>query len=250
MSVPRLRMFAGPNGSGKSSLIRLFAREFSANGLFQLHHYINADDLLRDLQSSEGIPFGRFGLSVTGDELRANLEQSNRVVENHPFLSSLKITNGVLTAPIGASDSYVAAAIADFLREQLLGRGDSFSFETVMSHPSKVEFLARARAKGYRTYLYFVATESPLLNVKRVDARIGLGGHSVPEEKIGERYERSLQLVAEALSHAYRGFVFDNSSSAPELLAELNPAGELEIKVPTQPLPLWFVKHVMPRYDQ
>jgi hypothetical protein len=51
----RLRMFAGPNESGKTSLVRKLAREFSPDGLFQLHNFINADDLDRDLHEGRGI---------------------------------------------------------------------------------------------------------------------------------------------------------------------------------------------------
>jgi ABC-type molybdenum transport system ATPase subunit/photorepair protein PhrA len=34
--VRRLRMIAGPNGSGKSSLVDIFAKERSTNGVFWL----------------------------------------------------------------------------------------------------------------------------------------------------------------------------------------------------------------------
>ena len=46
-----------------------------------------------------------------------------------------------------------------------------------MSHRSKTDFFARARAAGYRTYLYFIATESSHLNIYRVRNRTALGGH-------------------------------------------------------------------------
>ena len=58
-------------------------------------------------------------------------------------------------------NSYHASVIADYIRHKLLERGASFTFETVMSDRSKVDFICKARAAGYRTYLYFVATETP-----------------------------------------------------------------------------------------
>ena len=67
-----------------------------------------------------------------------------------------------------------AQAMADAQRAAcLLGR-ESFSFETVMSHPSKVDVLRDARGRGFRTLLYFVATESAALNVARVKQRVAL----------------------------------------------------------------------------
>ena len=62
-------------------------------------------------------------------------------------------------------NSYFASVAGDFLRQKLLAQKISFTFETVMSHPSKVELLAEAQRAGYRTYLYFVATEDPAINI-------------------------------------------------------------------------------------
>jgi len=57
---------------------------------------------------------------------------------------------------------------ADEIRQDCLARRVSFSFETVMSHPSKIDVLKQARSLGYSNVLYFVALESPELNVARV----------------------------------------------------------------------------------
>src|SRR5205085_3831240 len=60
----RVRMFAGPNGSGKTSLVRKLAREFTADGLFQLHQFINADSIFRDLQEGRGVAIESLGRTV------------------------------------------------------------------------------------------------------------------------------------------------------------------------------------------
>ncbi len=237
--IKRLRMFAGPNGSGKTSLIRTFAREFSPPGLFSLHHFINADDLAHALQS-DGIDFDNYGLTATWSQLREALRGAGRLPPDHPFLEAGQVTDSRLTAPADTWDGYVTASIADFLREELLACGQSFSFETVMSHPSKIDFFARARADGYRTYLYFIATESSELNVERVKTRVATGGHDVPDNKIVERYERCLQLVQDALAHAHRAYVFDNSGAEPVWLAEFDPNGECDLRVSVDMLPNWF----------
>lgn len=64
-------------------------------------------------------------------------------------------------------DSYLASVTVDFLRQRLLASGAYFTFETVMSHPGKSELLADAKAMGYRTYLYYIATDDPEINVAR-----------------------------------------------------------------------------------
>ena len=85
-------------------------------------------------------------------------------------------------------NSYLASVASDFLRQKLMEQKMSFTLETVMSHPSKIELLTQAQASGYRTYLYFVATDDPAINISRVKSRVKLGGHNVPEDKIAERY--------------------------------------------------------------
>ena len=72
-------------------------------------------------------------------------------------------------------NAYFASVAVDVLRRHLLERRISFTFESVMSHPGKVELLAQAQQRGYRTYLYYVATDDPEINVSRVRNRVGLG---------------------------------------------------------------------------
>ncbi len=244
----RLRMFAGPNGSGKTSLVRKLAREYTPDGLFQLHHFLNADELFRDLQEGRGVSLGLLKRPVAVEQIRAALAAGGRLRSDHPFLATAQVVNGRLIDPVRLSDAYTAAAVADFLREELLSAGQSFSFETVMSHRSKIDFFARAGAAGYRTYLYFIATESSSLNVYRVKNRAALGEHDVPEDKIVERYQRCLELAGEALSHAYRGFLFDNSGAEPIWLAQLTPEAELQLKVTADSLPAWFRTWIAPHY--
>ncbi|MGH7224301.1 MAG: hypothetical protein ACRELF_13805 [Gemmataceae bacterium] len=243
-------MFAGPNGSGKTSLVHKLAKDFAADGLFQLHHFLNADDLFRNLQEGSGIRLDFLGRTIEREQVRAALLGGGRLPSDHPFLEAMQILNGCLMDPARVSDAYVAAAIVDFLREELLTAGQSFSFETVMSHRSKIDFFARARTLGYRTYLYFIATESSHLNSYRVKTRAALGGHDVPENKIVERYKRCLELVGEALSHTYRAFLFDNSGVEPVWLAQLTPEGELQLKVATNSLPVWFKTSLAQRFPE
>ncbi len=58
-----------------------------------------------------------------------------------------------------------------------------------MTHPSKLDFLREARIAGFRTYLYFVATEDPEINIGRVRARVQKNGHDVAHDKIISRLQ-------------------------------------------------------------
>jgi hypothetical protein len=81
--------------------------------------------------------------------------------------------------------------VADYLRQQLIKQRTPFTLETVMSSPDKVQLLQQAQQTGYRTYLYFIATDDPDINISQVQNRVRQGGHSVPEDKIVSRYQRS-----------------------------------------------------------
>jgi predicted ABC-type ATPase len=181
---------------------------------------------------------------VTWPELRESLIAGRRLAGDHPFLASGQVQDSRLTAPAAACDAYVAASIVDFLRDKLLAAGQSFAFETVMSHRSKIDFFARARAERYRTYLYFIATDSPEVNVGRVKSRVTIGGHDVPDDKVFERYRRCLQLVRDALAHADRAFIFDNSGATMVWLAEFYPTGQCHLQVSADSLPNWFLTWV------
>ncbi|MGY3451655.1 zeta toxin family protein [Bradyrhizobium sp. USDA 4353] len=110
------------------------------------------------------------------------------------------------------SRSKEAQQIADHHRARCLDARIDFSFETVMSHPSKVEFMVQAVDAGYEVTLYFVCTSDPEINVRRVENRVSLGGHAVPRDRIVARYWRSLNLLCHAALVANRTVLFDNSA--------------------------------------
>ncbi len=140
-------------------------------------------------------------------------------------------------------DSYLASAATDFIRHKLIQMGNSFTFETVMSHPGKIEILQKAQEKGYRTYLYFIATEDPEINITRIQHRIKTGGHSVPKNKIRNRYDRSLALLSQAIQFINRAYIFDNSRQEPIWLAEITDGKILEMK--SEWVPDWFEKALL-----
>jgi predicted ABC-type ATPase len=157
-----------------------------------------------------------------------------------------------------------AQAIADDRRDRCLSGRLSFSFETVMSHPSKVDVMVRAVDAGYDVIVYFVCTTDPEINVRRVDQRVSMGGHDVPRERIVARYWRTLDLLCHAALVARRTVLFDNSAIVgyrantlvPNPKSGLRPVAEVtgngrvyEIKLGSDP-PDWVEKFlVRPLYE-
>jgi predicted ABC-type ATPase len=104
-----------------------------------------------------------------------------------------------------------AANEADRIREDCLKQGHSLVFETVMSAENKVDFLLRAKAAGYFIRLFFISTDSPTINAARVAQRVTEGGHTVPIEKIINRYSKSIVNCAVVARFVDRTYVYDNS---------------------------------------
>ena len=132
--------------------------------------------------------------------------------------------------------SYEAAKLAEQLRLQLLKEGRTFCFETVFSHPSKIDFVAQAKALGYEIVLVFIHLDQISLNNARVSQRVEEGGHFVPEIKVAERIPRTLQNVKQVLPLCDHVYLLDNSRSDNPFrqLVELH-GGQVVIK--QQPLP-------------
>ena len=101
--------------------------------------------------------------------------------------------------------------------------GDSFSFETVASHPSKVEIILQARKLGYVVALMFVGIESAEKSQQRVTARVAAGGHDVPPEKIVDRYPRVLENMRDGIRAASLALIVDNSQDANPRAAAYRP---------------------------
>jgi len=107
--------------------------------------------------------------------------------------------------------SYAAANLAEQIRERLLQQGESFCFETVFSHVSKIDFVAKAKAQGYEIVLVYIHLESSELNEARVYQRITEGGHSVPVDKIHSRIPRTMKHIGAVLPLVDEARLLDNS---------------------------------------
>jgi predicted ABC-type ATPase len=139
---------------------------------------------------------------------------------------------------------YLAADLAEFIRQKLLISGISFTYETVMSHKSKLDFLQKAKDNDYRIYLYFIAIKDPQINIGRVDARVAQDGHFVPPQTIIDRYYKSLTHLKQAIKTSNRAYIWENSMDIITLIAEITDGIDVKI-VDVDNVPIWFVKYVV-----
>lgn len=96
-----------------------------------------------------------------------------------------------------------------------------FAFETTLAAKSFIPFLRECKNKGYTINLMYFWLRSPDLAVERVARRVASGGHSIPEVDIRRRYTRGIKNLLNLYLPLGDGWmVFDNSDSAPRLIAE------------------------------
>ncbi len=142
--------------------------------------------------------------------------------------------------------SYEAARIAETLRMDLLKEGRNFCFETVFSHPSKIDFIAQAKAMGYEIILVFIHLSTVSLNQARIAQRVSEGGHHVPEEKVISRIPKVLKNIRQTLPLCDQAYLLENSrSDNPFQQIVVIKNGQVTIK--HSPLPEW-AKEILKEY--
>lgn len=239
--VPRMRMLAGPNGSGKSTIksllpTRLLGVDINPDEIersIKLRGYLDLSDFDVSDKASEALRFFRESELLAREGMTGDVARI-KCISSHIDFSAIEV------------NSYFASVAAAFIRFRLMEQGASFTFETVMSSPDKIVALQKARSLGFRTYLYYVATKDPEINIARVAIRVREGGHDVPAGKIVSRYGKSLALLREAIRHCNRAYIWDNSGSEPVLLAEVED-DELELKADS--VPQWFNQSVLSKLE-
>ena len=119
-----------------------------------------------------------------------------------------------------AKRDYIAMGYTTDMVKKHIENGDSFAYETVLSHKSKLDIVKYAKDNGYKIVTYFVYTKSPKINVERVERRVEQGGHNVPKEKIVDRYYRSIDNAKELKELSDEFYTFDNSLTLDATMKE------------------------------
>ncbi len=238
---PRLRMFAGPNGSGKSTLTAAINPRL-------LGVYVNPDEIEKTIVRFGFLDLSAYGVVCDAEEILSFFRTSSLLKKAgmQDEAACLTFTDNKLDFYAVMVNAYFASVASDFIRQKLLQQKTAFTFETVMSYHDKVELLKQAQQHGFKTCLYYVATEDPAINISRVRYRHLKGGHDVPKDKIESRFYRSLRLLPEALKYCHQAYFFDNSGVGTSWIAEMNHKQQLVVK--TDRMPLWFQDYVLPHF--
>jgi predicted ABC-type ATPase len=104
--------------------------------------------------------------------------------------------------------------------QRAINSNEDFSFETTLGGNTIARELHQAIKAGLKIYIWYVGLASPELHIARVRARVGRGGHEIPEAKIRERYPKSLANFVSFIGAAAEVHVFDNSAESADGLPQ------------------------------
>lgn len=148
MQRKRIRIFAGPNGSGKSTIYKNLVEKGDIN----LGIFVNADNIEKTLKTVAQLNFSDYGLVLDWAQFTKHYKQSAFYTLSGGDIISKSITaqgNYLIIGTTSVINSYFAAFITDYIRVNMLDCVDVFSIETVLSHPSKIDFIQLAKSKNH-----------------------------------------------------------------------------------------------------
>ncbi len=152
------------------------------------------------------------------------------------FVNADEIAKGLSGIPERVRQRMAAERAAEE-RSRLIEQGTSFAFETVFSRTDYwLDFIQRAKERGFFIVVFFLCTEDPVLNAGRVATRVAEGGHSVPIEKIVSRYGGSIGTAVRAIGIVNELWLYDNSAwnTSPLLIARF-VTGQADFAASIQP---------------
>ena len=135
-----------------------------------------------------------------------------------------------------------AMNLAEQMRHTEIAAGNSFSFETVLSRPDKLEFIKYAKAQGYNIVVAYIITSNPEINLARIKRRVEQGGHDVPSDKVIARYERAMQLMFSVIEEADDVIIYNNSQGSPKIAFIKDSEGYFCYEEPDTP---WVEKYLV-----
>jgi predicted ABC-type ATPase len=106
-----------------------------------------------------------------------------------------------------------------------------YAFETTLGGTTITGLLNKAIASRMEVRIWYVGLNNVDLHIARVRARAARGGHDIPDERIRERYVRSVLNLIRLMPKLSELRVYDNSADAdpetggvpePRLIVHLN----------------------------
>jgi predicted ABC-type ATPase len=121
-----------------------------------------------------------------------------------PFIDPDRIVKEDKCSPIEAGKK------VSRLAKQYISDRQSFLKESTLTSQFDFTLIESAKNNGFSVHLIYICTRSADISVKRVAIRHAMGGHTVPEEDIRRRYERSINNLSKAIKLVDTATIIDN----------------------------------------
>jgi predicted ABC-type ATPase len=184
---------AGVNGAGKSSIIGQYVR-------IQGDDYFNPDEQARKFLKESRSPLRYAEMKMRNQKENKGDARAYRAANKNA--REKKITEANIHA-WNLGKSLLALAIEN---------DTSFTFETTLGGKTITGMLLDALADGVSVSIFYVGLASPELHIERVKARVGRGGHDIPDDKINDRWKTSILNLQSLVEEGADVALFDNSS--------------------------------------
>ena|SRR5437867_1115203 len=117
---------------------------------------------------------------------------------------------------------------------ELIEHRVGFAWETTMSGKTAVNWLRQARESGYLVKAYFLWVRNPETTIRRIQQRVGEGGHNIAEDVSRRRFFKTIQNFFEIYRPLMTSWkLFQNELPGPRLLA-VEKHGRLVIRDPAR----------------
>ena len=134
-----------------------------------------------------------------------------------------------IAANIGDKLGFLSGKILLSQLDKILMAKEPFAIESTISGKYHFHILKQARHIKYEVTLIYMFIENVELNIARVQKRVSMGGHNVPEDDIRRRWKRSIYNFQETAKLADSWKIYYNGGVSYELIAH-STKGILEVQ--------------------
>lgn len=138
------------------------------------------------------------------------------------------------------SDVAYAGKIAVKRIKEYFGNGQSFNQETTLCGNSIIRNINKAIQLEYYIEVHYVGLDNVNIAKERVQARVSVGGHGVPEQDIERRYVQSFKNLSKIITKCNEFIFYDNTIKF-ERIAYFENGKKLW---DNGNLPNWFIKWI------
>ncbi len=130
------------------------------------------------------------------------------------FVNSDEFAKGL--SPFDPSQASIQASRYMIMKiRYLLKKQKDFAVETTLATRTLLKTVRMAQEAGYTVTLLYLWLNSPDLAVQRVRARVGAGGHDIPEETIRRRYNVGIYYFFNSYSPICERWILADNSQIP-----------------------------------